>query len=248
MTINRACNNRHPAARQRRFVAGVACLLALLDGTARAGTEGYTGGEIRAIVAGFLRAQLGDSVAVEEIRIAPVQDHLNLPVCSDGPVAFIPPGRTLDDTSAVGLRCSGGRPWTLYVPVDLQQFLQVVVSARPVPRGRALTTEDVKLERVPRQRAAAGALTELDAALGAIARRPLSAGTILTAAAVQAPRAVRRGQQVVIYAEAEGMHVQATGEALADATDGATVRVRNALSKKIVSGTVTGPGRVRIEY
>ena len=74
----------------------------------------------------------------------------------------------------------------------------------------------------------------------------LPAGTVLSAALLQAPPAIRRGETVTLVGLGAGLEVLAPGEALADAADGQRLKVRNRGSRRVVEGIARSGQRVEV--
>lgn len=181
-----------------------------------------------------------------EITVGRLDPRLRLTACGEDLAAFQPPGgRSLGNTT-VGIRCPAPKPWTIYVPVKVIVYRAVVVSARPLPRGQLLGAGDVKLEQANLAELRAGYLTDPSQAIGNKLKRPLSDGTPLSAAMIQAPHLVKRGQQVTVINEVSGVQVRITGKALMDGASGERIRVRNPSSRRVVEAMVVSPGVVRI--
>jgi flagella basal body P-ring formation protein FlgA len=81
---------------------------------------------------------------------------------------------------------------------------------------------------------------------GRLTRRPLPAGTALTAEAMGAALLIKKGQQVTLVAQSSGFEVRAPGRAMADASARQRVRVQNLNSLKIVEGLAETDGVVRV--
>jgi flagellar basal body P-ring formation protein FlgA len=134
--------------------------------------------------------------------------------------------------------------WALYVPVNLESDITVLVLRQTQARGARLAGEDVAAE----SRRVAGLGSAYLGDVAALAHRTLArnlpAGTALTADLFQADYVVRQGQAVTVVAALPGIEVRAPGRALEDAREGTRVRVQNLASQKIVQGVVDGSGIV----
>ena len=75
----------------------------------------------------------------------------------------------------------------------------------------------------------------------------LIAGRPVLAASVREPRAVRRGDQVLIAFSGDGIDLTAPGRALQDGILGDQVRVVNLASNRTITAAVAGSGRVTVE-
>jgi flagellar basal body P-ring formation protein FlgA len=180
------------------------------------------------------------------VEIGAPDPRLRLARCSLPLVAELPPGSRPVGSTTVGVRCPGNTTWSLYVPVRVQIYANILVAARPLARGVPLTESDLTLSRQDLAAVPGSALTDIAQALGKRLRYPVATGAALNAGLLDLPPLVKRGQNVTIVSSGQGLEVHATGEALNDGASGETVRVRNLLTKKIIQGTVQDTGLVRV--
>jgi flagella basal body P-ring formation protein FlgA len=121
----------------------------------------------------------------------------------------------------------------------------LAVLGRAIARGEEIRAEDVVWIDAPNL-APRDALDDPDFIIGKTAKRDLSANVPLRAMDVAAKPMVRRNEPVTLLYEASGMKLSLRGRAMADAPIGATVRVINPQSKKILEAIVEGPGMARV--
>ena len=89
-------------------------------------------------------------------------------------------------------------------------------------------------------------LQNIDMAIGQELKYAITRGAAIKPRSLVDKKVVHRGEQIVLVATAGNMEVRMAGQALADATKGQRVRVKNLSSKRIVEGIVDAPGIVRI--
>lgn len=169
--------------------------------------------------------------------------RLRLPECSEAPVAESPMLR--GGSATVTVRCPAPA-WTLYVPLQISDLRPVVVSARALVRGEAVTDAALGLQTRDVAKLPFGYFESLEAVRGYELRRPLPAGTVLTPNDAEPPRLVRRGEVVTVIGRSGGLEVRVSGTALADGAQGGRIKVRNDSSKRVVEGVVTAAGTVEI--
>ncbi|MDH5822741.1 flagellar basal body P-ring formation chaperone FlgA [Luteimonas sp. RD2P54] len=220
----RSCPSRTPI-RQRLHL--LLMLLALLP------TSLWAGGfqPVESIREAALAA-LGSDAEAE----ATLDPALRMPRCA-GPLEARPGAGTTVEVS-----CPDG--WRLYVPVRIHRSQTVLVLSRGVAAGEVIGPEVLAPETRDAARIVGAALSDPAAALGRVARRALSAGSVLTARDLIAPRLVRRGDIVALVSGAGGLEVRMTGRALADAGENERVSVENLSSRRVVQGTVGADGAV----
>lgn len=162
---------------------------------------------------------------------------------------FLPPGAQLWGATTVGVRCSGERPWTLYLQARIAVKSTYFVAARQINPGDTVSQADLvsregDLTNLPRN-----VVTDASQAVGAVATNRLTAGLPLRQDLLRSAIAVTQGQTVRVIAKGEGFEVSTEGQALAKASAGDSVQVRTRTGQ-VVSGTVrTGKdgGTVEVE-
>lgn len=234
-------------AKAEHFLTRAALALSLLlPGVLAAGEAIEPLPAITSTAQRFLAAQAAGDFPHYEIAVSDPDPRLKLAACDESLQAFLPPGGQPRGNTTVGVRCAGSKPWTLYLPAVVKGMRQVVVLRRPLPRGASLSAGDLALEEREVTERPQAYLYDLDHAAGMIARRPLAAQTALSPSMLDAPLLVRRGQQVILLAEAAGIEVRVSGTALSDGAEGEVVHCKNSVSKRIVEGLVIEPGVIRV--
>jgi len=201
---------------------------------------------IRQAAQAWLAAQARQWSGEAQIDVGEPDPRLRLARC-DQPLQaeFAPGARPLGNTT-VWVRCPGSSPWSVYLPAQVHIFAEVLTAAHPLARGIALTAADFTTSRQDLAAAAGSPLTVISQAVGKHLRYPVAAGTIVSAAMLESPPLVRRGQPVTIVSGARGVEIRVTGEALADGGNGDTIRVRNLQTRRVLDATVQASGLVRV--
>ncbi len=122
--------------------------------------------------------------------------------------------------------------------------VEVVTVTRPVERGEILKTEDVQVERRPRDETGRDIVGHADRAIGFAARQSLQPGRPLRAADLMRPELVLRNETVTLVYEVPGITLTVRGKATEGGAAGDMISVLNEQSKRTVQGVVAGPGRV----
>ena len=203
--------------------------------------------DIEKTAASFLQSRLAQSTTGKfEIHINPLDQRLKLSQCDTPLEAFLAPGAKLYGKTTVGVRCTGNKPWKVFVPANLALYEQVLAATRTIIRGEVLGSADLTLVDKQVTPASQSYFRDLQQAVGFIAKRSIPSGRVLTASMVQAPRLVQAGQEVILLATTPQLEVRMKGKALSAGAKGDVIQVRNVRTKRIVEGTVTHAGVVRV--
>ena len=189
-------------------------------------------------------AQAGNVGAIA--TAAPLDARLQVAECGGDLQTFTLHGAATAARSTIGVRCAQGADWTVYVPVNVESEIPVLVLRATLTRGASVQPTDVELQH---RRVPGGSGDYLaDPALlrDRHLKRTSTAGTVLTTALLERTPTVRRGQQVLLLLDAPGVNIQAPGVALADGATADRIQVRNLSSLKVVEGVVESANAVRV--
>lgn len=241
---------RSPTQRRRvGFLAAARGLLAItllaLPAASAASQQHQSLESIRKAVYSFVGEQHAALDTDFELEIGRLDPRLRLVACEFPLSTFAPHPSARPGHMTVGVRCDGQRPWTLYVPVRVHSYLEVLTVGGTIPRGRVLQDDDLRPMRKSLATLPHGYFTDPAAVVGMETRRALRAGEILAPNAVAEPQMVSRGQEVWLTAATGGISVSAKAEALQDGARGARIQVRNLSSGRVVEAEVVGPNRVQ---
>ncbi|HET8701985.1 MAG TPA: flagellar basal body P-ring formation chaperone FlgA, partial [Nitrococcus sp.] len=229
------------------FVLATILLTAGQSAVAAVAGDGYQSlAGIRAAVDRFVRERLHGPGVVDAVAIEHLDPRLRLTACDRSLQPFLPDGQPSAGLLTVGVRCPGPKPWRLYVPVRITRHVEVLVAARPIPRGIALTPNLIRRARRDPADLVQAWYTQPKQLLGLETRRAISAGEVFSPQLLASPRLIRRGQELILFAASGAMTVTMKGEALEDGAKGDMIRVRNLSSNRIVEGRVVGADRVRV--
>lgn len=210
-------------------------------------TEIQSLSSIRSQAEEYVKSRIDLDPSDLEVRAEPLDVRLRLPKCSENTEAYIKGGQPLVSRVAVGIRCTNdAHRWAIFVPVTITRYAKVVVSGRRLPRGQPINKSDVKVERRAITHLNGRYLTQVNEVTGHLAKRSLEKGKILYPSLLKRQNLVKRGQNVIILAENPIIQVRSKGVALANGRAGEKIRVRNTSTKKIVEGTITSEGYVKI--
>ncbi|VVE16936.1 flagellar basal body P-ring formation chaperone FlgA [Pandoraea terrigena] len=170
-----------------------------------------------------------------------------MPSCA-GLEPFLPPGARLWGATTVGVRCSGERPWTLYLQARVSINATYFVAARQINPGETIGPNDLSprqgdLTLLPRTVA-----TDAGQIIGTVAVNRITSGLPIRSDLLRSAIAVQQGQTVRVVSRGSGFEVSTEGQVLSRASAGDPVQVRTRTGQ-LVSGTVkTGKnGNVEVE-
>jgi len=201
--------------------------------------------EIRQTADSFARQQTAHLTGQVSVTVGAIEP-MQLASCAKLQ-AFLPLGAKLWGNTNVGVRCSQGADWTVYVPVTVRVQAPVLVAARPLPGGKQLAADDLTLQMAELTQLPAGVITNQQDALGKVLSSGVVAGHPLRQDMLRAPILVRQGQSVRLIAQGKGFKVSSEGKALSNAAIGQQVQVK-AQNGQTVSGVVKPDGTVEVQY
>lgn len=203
---------------------------------------------IRASVERYVRTEFRTLGEISAVEVSTLDPRLQLAACEQPLEPFTPTGQHRLGHATVGVRCTGERPWTLYVPVRIESSVKIMTAARALPRGKILTPDDIT--PVVRDVAALpyGYFTSAEILTGQRLKRAVRPGEVFSPTMVAPAPLVERGQTVWITTKAGGINVRMQGEALADGAAGDRINVRNLSSRRILEAEVVDNGLVKVPW
>ncbi len=202
--------------------------------------------EIASVAEEFLRGRLGPRASRTTVRAGQLDPRHLLALCPGQMEPFMRRGSRIAARTIVGVRCTGARPWTVYVPVYMVVTDTVLVAARTLPKGHLLTAEDLVVEERDVTRLMTGYVSRKEELIGQRLKSQLLAGKILTPRLLQADIAIRRGQSVTLIIRNDDISIQMGGKALMDGAISQRIRVENSNSGRIVEGIVRSREHVEV--
>ena len=134
----------------------------------------------------------------------------------------------------------------LRVPAQVKRWVRGAVVATRLRAGELVTDAHLRLEeRLIDDRAVL--FDTPDEVVGLRAKRSLPVGHLLEVTDLEPLPLVYRGEGVALSIARGAIEIEMRGIVLADGWLGDRVRVRNPLTRKLMTATVCGPGQVRLE-
>ncbi len=187
--------------------------------------------------------QLGADEESSNIRVTAgdLDPRLRLHLCQSGLVPFSPPGNRNRGNTTVGIRCDSPKPWSIYVPVRIAIFEQVVVTNKQVRRGEMILDDDVLIQEIDISQVRAQAFQDVNDVVGSKAKSNLNRGVIVHSDNICL---VCKGDKVTITAAASQIAVAMSGIALSGGAQGDAIRVQNSSSKRVIEATIISGSKV----
>jgi len=182
-----------------------------------------------------------------QLEMGRLDSRLRLAQCDGDLQAFSQQGQVRLGQQTIGVKCVSSTPWTVYVQMTIKLMRPVVVASRALPAQHILTASDLYIQQMDVGTLRYPYEVETHKLIGQQLKYPLARGVVMSQSYVKPEKLVRRGERITLVAEAGSMKVKMNGTALADASIGQRVRVKNNSSKRVVEGIVDGPGLVRVQ-
>ena len=223
----------------------VFAFLFLMAGACHAGVDRAQLARIHATVDELVRQQTAGLPGKVSFVPGPIDERLSLPPCA-APEAFVPPGVRLWGNTNVGVRCTTGTPWTIYVAVTIRVSAGVVTAARALAQGKPIEASDILVQEADLTKLPGAVVTEPGMAIGRIPVQSVAPGQPLRQDLLRAPPVIQMGQSVALVSRGPGFKVSAEGKALGNASEGQVAQVRTP-SGRTVSGIAHWGGIVEVQ-
>lgn len=194
----------------------------LLVAAPAAGTS--LGTEIAGRVRQFLDGKAMPGGAEVEISVGEPDPKLNLAPCK-AYEPFVPAGARLWGKTSLGVRCTQGARWIVYLPTYVKVFSDVQVAAHALARGKVVGAADTRVERVEVTAYPAGVLGPGDSVAGWTLTRSTIAGEPLRKDMLRAPIIIEAGDLVQVRVNGAGFTVGTDGKALSSASEGQIMQI-----------------------
>lgn len=146
------------------------------------------------------------------------------------------------------VRCTIPKTWRLNVKADVSIFLPLIFASRNLERGHVLNIDDLSVKATNIAFLRQAYLTHRKALIGQTLRRNLPAGRLINHNMLAEPELIKRGDEVVILANKDGVRASMKGVALEGGSKGKKIRVQNTLSGKEIRARVSATGQVMTDF
>lgn len=222
----------------------VMCSLMLSVANAQADIENIM--QLRQTVAQFLTAEYDKTEASKvEIKVGGLDPRLHLMKC-DQTLAL-----KLQDSSGNGgninvqVSCRSSFSWTILVPAQAIIYRPMAVASRNLQRGELISETDISTDTLNMSLYRQGYTHNPSDIIGKELKYPVLKGDAFRSSVLDAPLAIKRGEEVSVEALIGSIRVVTTGTAISDGRLGQQVRIKNTQSARILSAKVVGPGKAQ---
>jgi len=179
-----------------------------------------------------------------QVQVGELSTRLRLAPCSQVQ-PYLGAGIRLWGRSRLGLRCTQGARWDVFLPITVHAWGPAWVLRTSVPAGHVLRMDDAEVAEVDWAAHPQAVYARAEDWVGQSAAQALSAGQVLRHGLLRPQALFAAGSQVRVNVVGPGFAAMSSGKALAAAglAQGVKVRLGNG---HLLSGTVTADGSVQV--
>ena len=194
----------------------------------------------------FLAKQEYNSPYAARFEFSSLDSRLNLKPCAQAlDIKFTRSDRFMGNTS-ISIRCKSPVSWQIHLPVRIDVYDDIAVNASTLIKGQSLDVNRVSYRKKKISSLQRGYFRKSDSLTRLRVKRGLASGTILNPANVEPALMIKSGQKVTIVLSMDGLDIKSSGTALQSARMGDTIKVKNTQSNRIIEGTVSSEGVIRV--
>lgn len=142
--------------------------------------------------------------------------------------------------------CKDQTPWKIYITTKFNVYGNVVYASSTLPRAHTIQRQDIEVKEVAINQHYYASFNHIDDVVGMIAKRSIRHGSVIQANLLQAPMLIKRGDDVVIMASAQGIMIRMRGTAMQDGELGQQISIKNNQSERIIKARVSDSGLVSV--
>jgi len=198
---------------------------------------------IREIALTYAQTQTRSMLGKISIQVSNIDPRTVLPACTKLE-AFMPSGAKMIGKTNIGVRCNEKPSWNVFVQANIKVSADLLVANRPLSQGFVLSADDFSVQSG--ELGQPGILTAPEQAIGKTLKFAIGAGQVLRLDMLHPNFVIKQGQTVRLYARSSGFVVSSEGQALNDASEGQSVRIKTASGQTIsASANADGSAEVR---
>lgn len=182
------------------------------------------------------------------VRFARWDKRTNLVQCKSSHIkAFYPGHNNRLGNVSIGLRCTKGKMWVIYLRVHVSIKQHIVIAKRNISRGSIITKQHLTIENKEISNNNTDFYSHTKYVIGMLAKHHIKRGTSIRSKLLVKQKLVKRGAEVIIIATISGLTIRTKGRSLMDGTKGQFIRVKNIRSQKEIQAVVTAPNTVKVQ-
>jgi len=135
----------------------------------------------------------------------------------------------------------------IFVPVRIEVFMEVALSAKLLRKGETVSAQDIALSEKWFSRLPKDLIDDPQTVIGRRMLRSVNAQTPLTSSMIGDPVMFKKGKIVKIVCIHDTLNISTLGVAEEEGIFGTTVKVRNISSNKVIHGRVIGDSIVKVD-
>ncbi|NML14902.1 flagellar basal body P-ring formation chaperone FlgA [Azohydromonas caseinilytica] len=178
------------------------------------------------------------------VELGTLDPRLRLAPCAQVQ-PYLPNGQRMWGRARIGLRCTQGAAWNVFLPVSVKVFMPSLVLTQSLPAGTLLDATHLGSEEVDVAAGSSPAVTRAEQALGRTLTRAMGAGDALRRADLRARQWFAAGDTVRVVAQGDGYSVSGEAQAMGPGLEGQAVRLRTD-SGRIVSAMPVAPRQAEV--
>lgn len=202
-------------------------------------------GLIEKAAEGFLQKQSGQFKGKILISVNKVDNRLQLQKCDDLQ-AFLPNGSKAWGKTTIGMRCSGQKPWVVFLSAEVKVFGDFYQTRVGLTQGQTISTNDLLKMNGEISSMPASIVTNLDLAVGKIMLTSLVAGVPLRQEMFKEIPVIQQGQIVKITVHGDGFSVSNEATAINNASEGQIAKAKTS-DGQLIAGIARIGGIIEIK-
>ena len=192
------------------------------------------------------QAQLAEKGFRSEFIIGNIDPRFNEKSCRE-PIEFSLNRSPLNQANLTALAaCNDEQPWKLYISLTFNVYGEVVYAANTLPRGHTIQLSDLQVKEEVINKHYYASFSQKSDVVGMITKRSIRQGSSIQANLLQAPKLIKRGDDVVIVASTQSIMIKMRGTAMEDGELGEQITVKNNQSAKVIKAKVAESGLVSV--
>jgi len=178
------------------------------------------------------------------VTAIPITNRLTFEPCST-PLQGNIVGDKIKNKTSVKVYCNGDKQWDVYVRLDVDVLMPVIISQRALSKGELLDNNNIELIYKAKSQIRGTIFSDLHNLIGTRMKRNLASKKNIQHRDICY---VCEDDKVTISAIKNGLIIKASGIALSDGNIGNTVKVKNLRTQRIIIGTVHALNEVYVTF